>query len=124
MQSAYYVFGLYAMGRTFGGARWLSHVGAGRAAAAIVICAVLSAIIGVTLVRNKAPMLPTLLVGGVSAYFLLGVFSGQAILQLLMPPFVESAVIWTYLVGAGLSLFTIPMVSEASSDSSESKSAT
>ena len=107
LQGACFLYGLSAMARTFGGMKYLGHVGAGPGTAAILLCAALSAVIGVMCHRHKVVVCLSLVVGLVCCYVLLGVFSGQASLQLLMPPFMDREVVWAYLIGAGLALFTV-----------------
>jgi len=103
-----FVWALMDLGKTYGGIRYLVHVDAGPAAFAALGCTVASAAIGHALfIRLAVRTLLTLAVGCVAAYVLAGVFSGDALLQLLMPPMIGRPLIWAYLLAAVLASVTL-----------------
>jgi hypothetical protein len=103
-----FIWAFTDLGKTYGGVRYLLHVGAGAGAAAALASLAASAVIGFGLfVRLKPNRSLTLAAGCVAGYVLAGVFTGIESLQLLMPPMMGRPLIWAYLVTAALASFTL-----------------
>lgn len=103
-----FVWAFIGMAHTYGGLGYLAHVGAGAGGIAAVGCMTASALIGFALlVRPRQPLLLVLIAGVVASYVVAGVFTGEPVLQLLMPPMIERPLIWAYLLTIGLALVTL-----------------